>query len=247
MTTDPHNKGEVTPDGSRVYKHGRRTVPERIVHGDADYVDAVSSHIEKHIGPIEMVWHEIVSDLVHIDVYHVAPTKERAFHTLVTGGMGEAPMSGPQGSLYGELLTVLPSDWRLTKEDFKEEANWWPVRMLKACARMPHEYDTWLGPGHTVPNGDPPEPFAAGTNLCGVMMTMPYSFHPDSSFFEHAGHNVGILQMIPLTLAETEYKLNHGAERLEHEFNALKLRIPDLYRPGRPCAASKRRAWWKLF
>ena len=28
----------------------------------------------------------------------------------------------------------------------------WPIQMLKFLARFPHEYKTWLGWGHTIPN-----------------------------------------------------------------------------------------------
>jgi hypothetical protein len=74
---------------------------------------------------------------------------------------------------YAELLLSLPPDWRLRQEDFKDESNYWPVRMLKMLTRMPHEYDTWLGEAHTIPNGDPPKPYAPNTKLCCAMLAPP--------------------------------------------------------------------------
>ena len=44
---------------------------------DGRYLDPISSHIERHLGPIDNVLHEIVSDVVHIDLHHVRPTAER--------------------------------------------------------------------------------------------------------------------------------------------------------------------------
>ncbi|MDG4772986.1 hypothetical protein [Solwaraspora sp. WMMD792] len=38
-------------------------------------------------------------------------------------------------------------------------------------ARLPHEYSTWIGDWHSVPNGDPPQPYAAGTPFAGVVVT----------------------------------------------------------------------------
>lgn len=39
--------------------------------GDGENIDAISNHIEKYIGKIDCVFHEIISDKVHIDVHWV--------------------------------------------------------------------------------------------------------------------------------------------------------------------------------
>ncbi|AJS59305.1 hypothetical protein UB51_13440 [Paenibacillus sp. IHBB 10380] len=44
----------------------------------------ISKHVEKYIGEIDGVFHEIISDLVHIDILIVKPTKKRNYYTLVT-------------------------------------------------------------------------------------------------------------------------------------------------------------------
>ena len=196
-----------------------------------------------------MVWHEIVSELVHVDVYHVAPDDGRPFHTLITSGMGEAPMNAPdvEQPLHSELLTVLPRSWKLSQDDFKDEANYWPVRFLKYCARLPHEYDTWIGPGHTIPTGDPPTPVVPGSPFHCVMMMLPYAFSPNAAIMDYMGRKVSFLQMIPLTLAEMEYKLQHGSDELGKRFEALNLDFASLYRPDRRCAVTKPRSWWKLW
>ena len=54
------------------------------------------------------------------------------------------------------------------------------MRWLKQLARMPHEYDTWLWTGHTVPNFDPPEPYDESTSLCGALV-MPPMLVPDAA------------------------------------------------------------------
>ena len=36
--------------------------------GDADNIEAIARHIDKHIGPPDQVFHELVSDIVHIDL-----------------------------------------------------------------------------------------------------------------------------------------------------------------------------------
>lgn len=37
------------------------------------HLDAISAHIEHHLGPVSTVLHEIVSDTVHVDIHVVPP------------------------------------------------------------------------------------------------------------------------------------------------------------------------------
>ena len=124
----------------------------------------IDRHIEKHIGKISMVFHEVVSDLVHIDIHQIPPSDERPYWTLVTSGMSDLPMTTPEGReefAHAELVLCLPKSWKMEQSDWKDEVHYWPIRWLKVCARFPHEYKTWLCWGHTLPNGDPPAAYAA--------------------------------------------------------------------------------------
>ena len=159
---------EVTPGGSRVLRHDVGSQRELgPAHGDPGYIERVNAHVEKYVGTIAMVWHEIVSAGIHLDVLHVSPTQARPFHTFVTCGMGEKPMTVPQGIKvrFAELTLSLPASWPVTREAFADEANYWPIRWLKNLGRMPLGHNTWLAPGHTVPNGDPPLPFRPGQRI----------------------------------------------------------------------------------
>jgi hypothetical protein len=115
-------------------------------------------------------------------VHVVAPGGERPVYTLVTSGMSERPMATPgAGDVYAELALVLPPFWPAPgSEEMRTPAGHWPYRLLQDLARLPHEFDTWLRNGHTVPNGDPPEPYAPGTRLCGALiapaLTLPEDF-----------------------------------------------------------------------
>src|SRR5512140_2751413 len=109
-----------TPGGSVVYRYAKRTGPEELAFQTADVLKAVQDHVERHIGPVKTVFHELVSDLVHIDVLMVAPRPERDYWTFVTCGMSGRPMSTPAGLeqfAFAELLLCLPSDWRVGQQD----------------------------------------------------------------------------------------------------------------------------------
>lgn len=183
----------------------------------------ISSHIEQHIGEVSMVFHEIISDTVHIDVHHVLPTAERPFHILVTSGMSDLPMNVPEeigATRYMELMVVLPESWQISDKAFEDEKWYWPIRELKFLARFPHKYDTWLGWGHTLPNGDPAEPFAENTKLNGVILLPPISISED--FFQlsiNEDKTIQFFTVVPLYEEEMNLKLNKGVDELLEKFD----------------------------
>jgi hypothetical protein len=133
-------------------------------------------------------------------------------------GMGAHRMNVPK-ELRGkkidraEVLITLPPDWEIENSD---EKWYWPLRWLKILARLPIENDTWLGYGHTVPNG---EPFAENTELCCVMLTMPYFFDQEASVCTLPdGDEINFYQVIPLYENEMNFKIQNGAEKLEDLF-----------------------------
>ncbi len=217
MTEEQTKSARVTSmSGAPIYRHGEPSAWEP-PRGE-EFLEQISAHIEKHLGPVETVFHEIVSDTVHIDVHVVRPTKDFPFIRLVTSGMSDLPMTtpdGPQIPRYVELLITLPADWRLDQESFEDEAWYWPVRLLKGLARLPHKHQTWLGWGHTVPNGNPAEPYASNTKLCGAIVspsvTVPNEFHE----LDIPGHKrIVFYAAIPIYESEMNLKLRLGADEL---------------------------------
>lgn len=209
---------EFSESGNPIYRHKPREKPFEPAFGDVAHIQLVEQHIIKHIGTPSLVYHEIISDLVHIDIHIVPPRPERDFYTLVTSGMSARAMTTPEGLeefSYAELSICLPPHWSLKHEDFKDESNYWPVRLLKMLARMPHEYDTWLGFAHTVPNGDPPEPYAPNTKFCCAML-LPSPIGPEEFWQLKVSPEMDIqfLSIVPLYAEEAAFKLRKGADPL---------------------------------
>jgi hypothetical protein len=210
---------EISPGGSEIYRHEARERKLEPAAGDELLVQAMDRHLDRTFGDHEgMVFHELVSDLVHIDVHFVPPAGSRAWTTLLTSGMAERPMSVPEGLedyRYAELVLALPSEWPLEERAFGNEANYWPVRLLKELARLPHEYDTFLWYGHTVPHGDPPEPYARGTKLCCALVGRPALIDEEhESFRVPDGREVHLYGVYPLHRDEMDLKLEQGDEQL---------------------------------
>ncbi len=237
---------EISEGGHPIYRYGERSKPFEHVHGDAKFVELVTKHIDKHLGNRGMVFHEIISDLVHIDVHMIPPSPERNYNILITSGMSERAMKAPEGCeefSYTELMICLPPDWPLQQKDFDDERNYWPIRLLKTLARFPHEYDTWLFEAHTVPHGDPPEPFCDNVEFTGALLAFPTMFPEEFWQFKVTPEiTIHFLVVIPVYTEEMDLKLKKDAEALFDKFD--KHGVSELVDLTRPNVAKSR---WKLW
>jgi DNA-directed RNA polymerase subunit RPC12/RpoP len=222
---------ELTPAGQPLFRHGASEHDFEPAFGDEDSIERIVAHIEDHIGPVAEVCHELISHLVHVDIYIVAPTAERPYHTLITSGMSDRPMTTPPGvdlPKYAEIVISLPPDWPLTRDALADERNYWPIRMLKTLARFPHEHQTWLGFGHTVANhGEPALPYAENTELCCALFFQPLLVPKEALSLELDDQKtIWFYSVIPLYEDEMDLKLKKGSEALfkrlmEKEVNEL--------------------------
>jgi hypothetical protein len=181
--------------------------------------------------------------------------------------MAERPMRQPEGVSgceFAELCVCLPADWPGLGDagrgpspgdpnhPWRDERHYWPLRWLKVLARFPHDYQTWLWAMHTMPNGDPPRPFAPGTGLCGMML-VPNPLLPEAFEELRVGdREVRFWTLMPLHADEMQFKLDHGAEALLEAFaEAGVTPLIDNARPSvlarRPPTPPAKKPWWKLW
>lgn len=231
--------------GQPIYQYEERIPPTDSLIPIPEELELIDQHIETYLGPVHMVWHELVSEIVHIDVHHIKPTDSRPFQTLVTSGMSDRPMNAPSGAeefRFAELVMTLPADWPIGEEEFKDEANWWPIRLLKMLARFPHEFNTWLWWGHSMPNGDPPAAWHESTKQSGVVLLGP-TMVPDDFHMLDCGEEkkIHFLSVVPVYTEEMNAKLKYGTEYLTELF--VKNDIDDIVNPNRKNVCKK---WWQL-
>ena len=197
------------------------------------HLEAITAHVEQHFGKVDRVFHEAISDLVHLDILIVEPTAEVPYLTLVTSGMSELPMTVPAGEIgprYAELVMLLMPDHPMDQESWQDPKNYWPIRHLKQLARMPHTLDTWLAAGQTV-STDPPEAVAPGVPFCGlgvleVLDPAARRLRVDDTV------EIGFLQVVALHPEELQAKLAGDAGSLAELFDSEVLRVVFNTRPN---------------
>ena len=242
MSEESEEKSE---SGAPIYRYD----PDQVEQGfqparGEEHIEAISDHIEEHIGPVESVFHEVMSEIVHVDVHIVAPTADYPFYTLVTSGMSDLPMTAPDGYedyRHAEVYLQLPADWPLKDQDvMQQEEHYWPIRWLKIIARFPHTYHTFIASGHTIPNGEEAAPLGPGTEL-GCMMAVsggPFPEEFDVLPLED-GTLIHFYQLVPLYPAEMNLKLSKGMEALMDKFDEHD--IADAIDPRRVNTCAKKR------
>jgi hypothetical protein len=233
---------ERTPGGSRVFRHQaqpRKWQAPATTDGGA----AVSAYLSPYLGEARTVLHEVLSDRIHLDVHIVPPTPERPSYVLYTSGMSDLPMETPveaRGMEYAELLISLPAEWPMPPNHVvvggnhePEPPGYWPIGYLKFLARIPHDYRTWLGPGHTIPNGDPPRNLAPDTGLCCWWLLAARQLPVESQIGTLPdGRRVHFLSVHALYESEMSFKLNEGSAALEDCYvRAGVSEVLDLKRP----------------
>ena len=227
MTT---NEEERSKSGEKILRYQANNTKKTRVIGANEFTTAIEGHIEKNLGKVSTVLHELVSEIVHVDIEVIVPTTQRSFYLLVTNGMSALPMNTPknaQDKKYAELVLSLPSNWPMTQEDLKDERYNWPVQLLRELARFPHQYNTWLWVGHTVPNGNPIKSFAVNTKLCCALILIPILVPESFRVFEASKDvTVHFLSLFPIYKEEMNFKLTSGVEPLYSLFE--KNRITEL-------------------
>lgn len=196
---------------------GDGSLPEHNLIGEAN-LKALETRVSEVFGSEYQVFHELISMTIHLDILAIASVPDRMpFQLLMTSGMSSRAMTLPPGRsdpLYAELMLALPPDWPLDSVSLDQERWYWPIRWLKFLARLPHDYLTYLVPGHTVPTDDPPEPVAPGLDFTGFLIG-------ESRFFSAAftrvpvkgyKHQLHLLSVYPVTTAEMDFKLERGMQ-----------------------------------
>lgn len=192
------------------------------LRSDPRLVEAVETNLFEHFGAISQRWRPADSTESPIYIAILEPTELRPTLCLATVGMSLRGMSKPEGDgssappLHAELILHLPpSRPRPGFPGFEAERVSWPFTLVYELAHLPHWFDTRLWIGDTVPNGDPPVPYADDTDLmCALIAPQLLAPTEAAETIEYAGRTIHRLGVTMLYEQEVRYKIEHGIEPL---------------------------------
>lgn len=208
-----------SPGGSRLIRYGGAEFDGPTFGFSEEDVSALAEQRERVyesvFGKCDVVLHELIPLVPHIDVYRFPPSGPRDYFTYVTSGMSDAPQQAPE-----ELGKQVR---RVELVFYASEANEHYPALLRRLAHFPHDNHTWLHWGHTMPNGSPPEPLF-GEGPLDALLFIPTLVRPDANLGERlswGGDPINLLWCVPITMAECEYKLQHGTDAVYDLFDRV--------------------------
>jgi hypothetical protein len=219
---------ETSRGGSKILRYDNPSSPQFGFSEESTqaFQQIRESAYDATFGPCESVSHELVPLVPHIDVYIYPPceAKDRDFYTLITGGMSDVPMT-----LERHIDAPARAELVFYCTEPKDEY----FHLLRWLARFPHDYKTWLGVGHTLPNGDPPEPLPP-SKVLDTILFLPTLLSTDKEMADQLhldGTPIELLWVVPLSTAECELKLNRGTDAILDLFDQHE--HPFVYDPHR--------------
>lgn len=199
----------VSPGGSRIYKYegGEFSKTKIGISGEESFEFAKirEQHYDLCFGECESVYHEVIPMIPHIDVLAYKPNSDRPFWTLITSGMSNLPMTMPsdisQNYSRAELVFYTQSPEKIYLD------------MLRTLAHFPHDNETWLASGHTMPNGNPPEfIFENSPELNTFLFLEPLLSSDRNIDIKIESNQLQLLWVLPISNAECNFKLEKGTD-----------------------------------
>lgn len=201
--------------------------------------DSIAEHIAAHLGTPAMFFHETEAGAVQVDIHVIPPGPSFPFVRLVTSGMSKLAMNAPDGAPpFAELMMALPATWQLDEASVKEARWYWPIALLRHLAHYPSRETTWIGLGHTVPNGFPAKPYTDGVKFCGAVVLPPMSAPEPFHSLTVDGKDVYFHCVVPLFKEELDLARRRGFAALIDKFNDKN--VTDIVDPARPNTAKKK-------
>lgn len=158
---------ERAPDGTEIIRHENFETKLGVAKETAGFAQARRAVYERLFGKPLSVSHELLPLVPHIDVYIFKRSQgNNEVYSLVTGGMSDLEMTLPRGADKN-----IPR--RVELIFYCSEPRDEYIATLRWVAHFPHDSKSWLGYGHTMPNGNPPAPFWGSTELDTLFFMRP--------------------------------------------------------------------------
>jgi hypothetical protein len=221
---------ETSPGGSIIHRYkNSEWLASRIGFTDessAKFAEARNQVYARLFGKVHGVFREALPLLPRVEVhtYYRVGKDVRDVCTLVTSGMSDLEMNVPVGTKAPRRVELI-FYCSEPKQEYRETMQW--------LAHFPHDQRTWIGSGHTIPNGNPPAPLF-GSSVLDTVLFIPTIVKRDGTLPEELildGEPVHFLWVVPLTTPECELKLAKGLNAILALFGQN--RHPHVFDPSR--------------
>jgi hypothetical protein len=220
-------KKKKAPDGTNIVRHDTVETQLGVTKGTEGFAQAREAIYERLFGKPLSVSHELLPLIPHIDVYTFKRIQgDREIYSLVTSGMSDLEMTLPRRA-------DKDAPRRVELVFYCAEPRDEYISVLRWIAHFPHDTKSWLGHGHTVPNGTPPEPLWGSKEL-DTLFFLPPIVKKDQALPSElilGGEPVHFLWLVPLTTAECNFKLAKGFDSMLNLFQQN--RHPHVFDPDR--------------
>jgi Suppressor of fused protein (SUFU) len=215
------------PDGTNIVRHGNIETKLGVTTGAEGFGQAREAAYKRLFGEPVSVSHEVFPLVPHIDVYTFKRSQgNEEVYSLVTGGMSDLEMTLPRKA-------DKDAPRRVELIFYCSEPRDEYISTLRWVAHFPHDSKSWLGHGHTMPNGNPPAPFLGSTAL-DTLFFLPPIVKKDQTLpteLQLSGEPVHFLWVVPLTTPECDFKLTNGFDAMLNLFQQN--RHPYVFDPHR--------------
>jgi hypothetical protein len=240
MASDPRIVG-ITPGGSEQVVYDSPASEPEFTAEPCCYLEEISAHVERHLGPVASVIHEIVSQTVHVDILVVAPTADRDFWTFVTAGMSHLRMHLPDGvdAKLGraELVAGLPTDrFARALRVRRRSPRGLPGQLAGMARALPARTRHLVGTGPHDADRPADRPGHAHERL----PVRGYGARP-AGFGEldlADGERINFYAVLPLHEDEMAFKLDRGAAHLLERMDDVG--VTEIFDAARPSVFAKR-------
>ena len=121
-----------------------------------------------------------------------------------------------KGREFNEIFFCLPSYWEL--DDLTNEHFNWVYDWIFRLEQFVREKQTWYGPGHTIPAGNPPAALSPTMKQEYFIFLDPIYLEEELQPIEREEKTIFFLSIVPIFPDELDYKIGKGTYKLIQKF-----------------------------
>lgn len=183
--------------------------------------NTIIEKLQERFGAEQVELIPIVDDEIQLALIHINAANLRVITTI---GLSDYCMPVPEkmeGREWNEIFFCLPSYWDLT--DRANPSMNWVFDWIQRLAKYVVEKNTWFGPGHTIPCGNPFVSLSSTMRQNHFILVDPILLQSEFQPIQLADKTIHFLGILPIFEEEMDYKQGRGTYKLLKKFNSANI------------------------